>query len=126
VTIGGVTTSSGFWGAIDAGTGQVLWRTADPNPLSGAFSPVTVANGIVYGGSIGGPSPYIGVPGNHRTAPTMFALDAATGAVKWSHAAGGSVVGGAAVVNGVVYWGSGYSNFGVGVDNRRLFAFSLR
>lgn len=126
VTIDGVTSSSGFWGALDAATGQILWRTADPNFLSGAFGPVTVANGVVYAGSLGGPSPYIGIPGNHRTAPTMFALDAATGAVKWTHVAGGSVGGGAAVVDGSVYWGSGYANFGVGVDNKRLFAFELK
>ena len=55
----------------------------------------------------------------------MFALDANTGAVKWTHVAGGSVLGGAAVVDGVVYWGSGYANFGVGVDNKKLFAFEL-
>jgi PQQ enzyme-like repeat protein len=38
----------------------------------------------------------------------MYALDAATGAVKWAFASGGSVAGGSAVVDGPVYWGSGY------------------
>ena len=89
---------------------------------------MTVANGVVFAGSNGGPSPlFTGgtVPWDHRSAPTMFALDANTGAVKWTHVAGGSVLGGAAVVDGVVYWGSGYANFGVGVDNKKLFAFEL-
>jgi len=125
VTIGGTTTQSGFWGAIDTSTGAIVWRTADPTPLSGPSGPVTVANGVVYGASIGGPSPYTTLPGNHRTAPTMFALDAASGEIRWTHVAGGSVLGGAAVVGGRVFWGSGYANFGVGVDNRKLFAFEL-
>ncbi|MFO1328799.1 MAG: PQQ-binding-like beta-propeller repeat protein [Rubrivivax sp.] len=125
VTINGQLGFGGFWGAIDAATGNLRWRTADPNPLSGAYGAVTVANGVVFAGSIGGPSPFTTIPGQHRTAPTMFAFDAASGAVRWTYVAGGSVVGGAAVVDGWVYWGSGYSSFGVGVDNRKLFAFAL-
>jgi polyvinyl alcohol dehydrogenase (cytochrome) len=38
----------------------------------------------------------------------MYALDAGTGAILWSFASGGSVVSGAAIVNGLVYWGSGF------------------
>ena len=38
----------------------------------------------------------------------MFALDARTGKIVWSFAAGSSVNAGPAVVDGVVYWGSGY------------------
>lgn len=129
VTIDGVETRSGFWGALDARSGALLWRTADPNPYSGPYGAVTVANGVVYAGSNGGPSPLFSggsLPWDHRSAPTMFALDAASGRVLWRHVAGGSVVGGAAVVDGAVYWGSGYANFGVGVDNRKLFAFGLK
>jgi polyvinyl alcohol dehydrogenase (cytochrome) len=37
----------------------------------------------------------------------MVALDAATGATLWSYTASASVVAGAAVVNGRVFWGSG-------------------
>jgi polyvinyl alcohol dehydrogenase (cytochrome) len=32
---------------------------------------------------------------------------------------------GAAVANGVVYWGSGYSNWGVGTGNNKLYAFTV-
>jgi polyvinyl alcohol dehydrogenase (cytochrome) len=46
------------------------------------------------------------------TAQNMFALDAATGNVLWSFAAGSSVNAGATIVDGVVYWGSGYVHLG--------------
>ena len=44
----------------------------------------------------------------------MYALNAATGAVLWEFASGGSCLSGAAISNGTVFWGSGYSNFGFG------------
>jgi polyvinyl alcohol dehydrogenase (cytochrome) len=58
------------------------------------------------------------------TDTNMFALDASSGKALWSFAAGGSVNAGAAVVNGVVYWGSGYSHLGLGTANHKFFAFS--
>jgi polyvinyl alcohol dehydrogenase (cytochrome) len=54
----------------------------------------------------------------------MFAIDAADGSVLWSFASGGSCGGGAAVADGVVYWGSGYSSIG-GVPNNKLYAFEI-
>jgi polyvinyl alcohol dehydrogenase (cytochrome) len=61
----------------------------------------------------------------------MFALDAATGKVLWRYPSGGSVNAGAVVVDGVVYWGSGYSNLPaikwfVGYKKTgKFYAFSL-
>jgi polyvinyl alcohol dehydrogenase (cytochrome) len=55
----------------------------------------------------------------------MYALDGRTGAVLWTFVSGGSCNSGAAVANGTVYWGSGYSNFGVGTPNNKLYAFSV-
>ena len=66
----------------------------------------------------------------------MLALDAATGKILWTfnvganskppNPTGGSVNAGPAIVNGSVYWGSGYSRSGVeGSGNTSLFAFSL-
>ena len=55
----------------------------------------------------------------------MYALDAKTGKVLWDFNSGGSVVAGAAVVDGMVYWGSGYSRFGIGVPNNKLYAFTF-
>ena len=53
----------------------------------------------------------------------MFALDAKAGKVLWSYPSGGSVNAGAVVVDGVVYWGSGYGRLGF-VGNNKFYAFS--
>ena len=60
------------------------------------------------------------------TAPNMFALNASSGAVLWSFAAGGSVNAGASVVNNTVYWGSGYGNLGIPgyTANNKFYAFT--
>jgi polyvinyl alcohol dehydrogenase (cytochrome) len=55
--------------------------------------------------------------------PNMYALDAATGAIRWQFASGGAVVAGAAIVDGTVYWGSGYYYYGA--PNDKLYAFGL-
>ena len=55
----------------------------------------------------------------------MYALDGATGAILWTFASGGSCLSGAAISNGEVYWGSGYSNFGFSTPNNKLYAFKL-
>ena len=106
---GGATT--GVWSALDAGTGQLIWETRPPH--GGATSgPVTTANGVVFGCSLD-PSGW------------MYALDAATGEVLWEFESGGSCLSGAAISNGSVYWGTGYSNFGFGTAKNRLYAFDL-
>lgn len=113
-------TFAGLWGAIDAATGAVVWQTADPNfqNLAVDIGPVSVANGVVYVGSMAG------FPGTTAGKQTMFALDAATGAQLWSFASGGSVNAGPAIVDGSLYWGSGFSNFGLGDPNDKLYSFS--
>lgn len=55
----------------------------------------------------------------------MYALEAKTGKILWGFNSGGSVVAGAAVVNGTVYWGSGYSRYGKGAFNNKLYAFTV-
>ncbi len=62
---------------------------------------MTVANGVVYVGSM--------AAGQGKN--NMYALDAKTGKILWKFNSGGSVVAGAAVVNGTVYWGSGYRRY---------------
>lgn len=104
----GQTVTGGFFSAVDAATGKILWQTPDPQgAMDLGF--MTVANGVVYAGSDAG------------TGNNMYALDASSGKILWSFPSGGSVVGGAAVVNGVVYWGSGYH---IGTMNNALYAFS--
>lgn len=99
------------WSALDAGTGKILWQVADPAQHAVDTGSVTVANGVVFVGSMD--------PQGH-----MFALDAATGNPLWSYKSGGSVICGPAVVDGVVYWGSGYKRTG-GTGNNALYAFAL-
>jgi polyvinyl alcohol dehydrogenase (cytochrome) len=107
--------SAGSWAALDPATGAILWQKADPN---GAIDlgPLAVANDVVYASSMAGLA----------TAPTMLALDAATGDTLWSFAAGSSVNAGAAIVNGVVYWGSGYAHLGIPgyTANNKFYAFA--
>jgi polyvinyl alcohol dehydrogenase (cytochrome) len=111
LTPSGQTTTSGFWNALDARTGAILWQTADPVPDGVDAGMVTIANGVVYAGSMD--------PLGH-----MYALDAVTGAILWRYASGGSVVAGPAVVKGTVYWGSGYAR-GLGSPSNQLYAFAL-
>jgi polyvinyl alcohol dehydrogenase (cytochrome) len=107
--------NAGSWSALDPATGQILWQTQDPN---GAIDigPMTVANGVVYAASMAG----------DQADQTMFALNAATGQIVWSFAAGSSVNAGATVANGVVYWGSGYTHlqFPGQTGNTKFYAFS--
>jgi polyvinyl alcohol dehydrogenase (cytochrome) len=73
----GPTITWGSWSAIDATTGKIVWQTADP--ISGALDTggMSVANGVVFAGSLSG---------------TMYGLNAQTGKVLWSFASGGPVV----------------------------------
>lgn len=120
----------GLWAALDSTTGQPLWRTLDP--LGGHdFGMVTVANGVMFAASAGhAPNVYTGDPG---AAGGFFALDARNGTILWTFTtaddpAMGSVICGPAIVDGIVYWGSGYSHlanaFGIS-GTPKLYAFSL-
>ena len=110
--VNGVTITTAFWEALDAGTGAVVWQTADPaGGLDSA--PVASINGVVFGCSL---DPH----GN------MYAMDSSNGHILWSHASGGSCLSGAAIAGGNIYWGSGYSNFGSGTGNNQFFAFSVK
>ncbi len=107
--------NAGSVAALDAATGAILWQKADPN---GAIDlgPVAVANGVVFTPSMAGGA----------TTPNMFALDAATGKQLWSFASGGSVIAGASIAGGTVYWGSGYAHIAVPgfVGNNQFYAFA--
>jgi polyvinyl alcohol dehydrogenase (cytochrome) len=122
----------GFWSALDAATGEIVWQTPVPDGQFTPFwqgrpaaqGPVTVVADVVFAGSLA-----------FGESPNMFALDARTGEIVWSFAAGSSVNAGPAVVDGVVYWGSGYDflpsalcplDSCFGVPGNRLFAFEVR
>jgi polyvinyl alcohol dehydrogenase (cytochrome) len=118
--------TGGSWAALDPISGTILWQTADPqtetvpgftNVGVWDLAPVSVANGVVYAGSMA----------RMANQDQFFALDAATGTILWQWGAGVSVNAGPAIVRGRVFWGSGYARSGVegSGNNKQLFAFSL-
>jgi polyvinyl alcohol dehydrogenase (cytochrome) len=109
------TTTGGLWTALDAATGKILWQTAapeDPKYITDSF--VSGANGVIYAGSSGG---------------NFYAMDATNGQIKWTFPSGGAVWSGAAIVDGAVYWGSGYDTrerkLPYDGNNNKFYAFSL-
>ena len=109
--ISGQTITWGAWSALDATTGRILWQTPDPTQGTIDESSVSVANGVLYAGSL-------------DTAGHMYALNASSGKVLWSFASGGSVLDGPSIVNGVVYWGSGYARISGATGNNKVYAFA--
>jgi len=126
----GQSVNGGIWAALDAATGKLVWQTPDPSsilPLTGDIvqlywggglgpgffgvdmGPLSYANGLVFAGSM-------------DREGHMYALDAHTGVIRWSFASGGSVMSAPAVVDGVLYWGSGYER---GFNNNRFYALAL-
>jgi polyvinyl alcohol dehydrogenase (cytochrome) len=55
----------------------------------------------------------------------MYALETTSGKILWNFASGGSVVDGPSIVDGTLYWGSGYRNIPPGIGNNKVFAFTL-
>jgi polyvinyl alcohol dehydrogenase (cytochrome) len=106
---------AGSWSALDPVTGKILWQIADPNGAAD-LGPMAVANGVVYAPST--------AAGTNQA--NMFALDAMTGKILWRYVSGGSVIAGAAISGGMVYWGSGSFALGPGMKgNNKFYAFSL-
>ncbi len=100
----------GSWTALDVQTGTILWQTADPTPGTMDLASVSVANGVLYAGSYSG---------------QMYALNTMTGDILWGFASGGSVLDGPSIVEGTVYWGSGYRNIPPGTGNNKVYAFTV-
>jgi polyvinyl alcohol dehydrogenase (cytochrome) len=92
--LNGTVTTGGYWTAMLASDGTVLWQTANPTGYK-SLSALTLANGVVFGCSLD---------------PTgvCYAMSAATGAILWQYTTGGSNGGGVSVYNGRVYIGVGY------------------
>jgi polyvinyl alcohol dehydrogenase (cytochrome) len=109
----GKTVTWGFWSALDRTTGKILWQTSEPTSGTLAISSISVANGVLYVGSF-------------DQAGQMYAVNAATGQVLWIFTSGGSVLDAPSIVDGTLYWGSGYKRFGIGIGNNKLYAFGLQ
>jgi len=105
----GQSVTGSVWAALDPGTGKFLWQTPDPNQTQFDPGAVSVANGVVYAGTQDG---------------HMYAMDASSGKILWSFTAAGTILNGPAIVDGVVYWGTGYPRGG-GTVNNQVFAFSI-
>jgi polyvinyl alcohol dehydrogenase (cytochrome) len=109
--------NAGSWAALNPANGEILWQVPDPY---GAMDvgPVAVANGVVYVPSTAG----------QASDKNMIALNAATGKTLWNFASETTTIGGAAIVNGVVYWGTGYSHLplkGFTGGANAFYAFSI-
>lgn len=83
--------------AINATSGVVLWSVATPD---GSFpiGPVSVANGVVFGTTLGSKRP-----------GWAYALDAKSGRVLWKHRGNASISGGASIHEGCIFLGEGIS-----------------
>jgi polyvinyl alcohol dehydrogenase (cytochrome) len=55
----------------------------------------------------------------------VYGLEALTGKILFQYDTGGSVIDGPSIVDGSVYWGSGYQHISPGVGNNKVFAFNL-
>jgi polyvinyl alcohol dehydrogenase (cytochrome) len=109
--VNGQTITTGFWAALDAYTGAVLWQTADPTGGQD-MAAVSSTKSLVFACSM-------------DAAGHMYAMDPASGTILWSFASGGSCNAGAAIADGTVYWGSGYSKLGLGTPSNTFYAFSI-
>jgi polyvinyl alcohol dehydrogenase (cytochrome) len=117
------TATGGSWAALDPETGKILWQRADPQTETVGtatvgvwdLAPVSAANGVVYAASMA------------KGGNEFYALDGATGETLWAWPAGSSVNAGPAIVDGSVYWGSGYARAGAveGSGNNMFYAFTL-
>src|SRR5258708_34440056 len=97
---GGQTVPTGTWTALDPATGGVFWQVADPamtKPLSGVTvnGPVTVVNGVMFGGSMDAAGP-------------LYALDAAAGGALLKVTSRGTLYGGPAQAEGMGDLGCGH------------------
>ncbi|KAL5582346.1 hypothetical protein UlMin_014788 [Ulmus minor] len=98
-------TTAGGWVAMDANSGEILWSTGDPYNAT-ASGPVSVANGVLFGGSTSGRGP-------------IYAKDAKTGHILWSYD------------DGCIYVGNGYktgiaASFPSYTAGTSLFAFCIQ
>jgi polyvinyl alcohol dehydrogenase (cytochrome) len=113
-------TITGFWSALDAATGEILWQrplptdgrpavdeTPEPDPSGGTLQgSVTLANGVLFGGGADGEGSMFAM--NTRNGTILFEFNA-----EFVGSPGGGIEASPAVVDGVVYWGSGASRGGV-------------
>ncbi len=115
-------TTNALWAAVDAISGKIIWQTADPNSNDLAAGPVAVAGDVVYAGSAN----RLGLHSGY-----FYAFNASDGSILWSYPTmvddndSGAVLSGATIVNGTVYWGSGYLPILSHSHGNKFYAFAL-
>ncbi|KAK7844981.1 hypothetical protein CFP56_010123 [Quercus suber] len=80
---------------MNAHSGEILWSTANPSNAT-TSGPVTVANHVLFVGSIDPKGP-------------IYAWNAKTRDILMSYETGATVFGGMSVSDGCIYVGNGYS-----------------
>jgi polyvinyl alcohol dehydrogenase (cytochrome) len=114
-------TTGGLWTALDPANGNIVWQSADPD-LNIIPAGVTVANGVLYGGSLSQDGTKSGA---------FTALDRDTGKILWRYNTlidannTGAIFGSPAIVKGKVYWGAGYPRIFPNGSSNQFFAFSI-
>jgi polyvinyl alcohol dehydrogenase (cytochrome) len=101
----GVGDKGGRYFALDRDTGSVVWHTllTPGGSNGGVMASTAYANGVIYvasnNGNTGGTAGVGGGPGE----ATIFALDAATGAISWQVTTKPGTFGALAVANGLLF-----------------------
>jgi polyvinyl alcohol dehydrogenase (cytochrome) len=93
--------------ALDMSDGSTVWERLLP---SAAFSSMTLANGVVYQGTIAG---------------TIYALDADDGTVLWSDELPGNFGDGISVANGMLFVGYGFGPAFSAVRDGGIIAYAI-
>src|ERR1700685_3326940 len=109
--ISGEEVTWGFWSAVEASTGKILWQVADPTEGTMDEGALSVANSVVYAGSF-------------DATGHVYALNSSTGKILWSYATGGSVIDGPSIVSSNLFWGSGYHKIPPGTANNKVYDFA--
>jgi polyvinyl alcohol dehydrogenase (cytochrome) len=101
----GVGDKGGRYFALDRDTGTEVWHTllTPGGSNGGVMASTAYANGVIYvasnNGNTGGAAGIGGGPGE----ATIFALDAANGAIRWQVKVNPGTFGGLAVANGILF-----------------------
>jgi polyvinyl alcohol dehydrogenase (cytochrome) len=110
------TADGGLCVALDAWDGAIKWSFTNPkrdqaNRNAWSLNPITLVNGVVMYASMD---------------PTgeLFMLRAENGQLLAQYTLGASSACGPAVVDGVVYTGTGYSNFALGAAGTKVMALT--
>lgn len=115
-------TTGGFWSALDPANGHIVWQSAEPN-RNIVPAGVAVANHVLFGAS---------ASSSGANSGAFFAFDADTGKILFKYDTQvdathtGSVFASPAIVNGKVYWGSGYPRIITNGSGNKFYSLSIK